>query len=333
MDCLTQKSVKFVATLAAFFVSLVTPTLAQTCITADEMDASTKSALTSTAQRYFGYVGQGDVASLRQNAIPSLASNFAGIESAVTENKANLAGVTPSPRPPYELKLEGTAPVERAEFLCGVFGANGQTPTSAVFAIPNLPPGNYAVTVLDASTAKGPYTVSFVLQQDGTTWKFAGFYVKAAQAAGHDGQWFATKAREFKSKGQMRNAWLYAAQAREMLVPVPFMSTMVTDKLYDEFQSVKPADMPPPDITAAGKTYKVNSLYLLPVNNELDLILKYASADVSNNTQTFQENQAVIKALVAKYPEFRDAFDSVVVRAVEPSGRDFGSLLPIKDIK
>jgi len=188
MDCLTQKSVKFVAAFAVFFVFLAIPAFAQTCVTADEMDAATKSALTSTGQRYFGWVAQGDVASLRQNAIPSLASNFGGIEAAVIENKPNLAGVTPSPRSPYELKLEGTAPVARAEFLCGVFGANGQTPTSAVFAIPNLPPGNYAVTILDASTAKGPYTVSFVLQQDGAAWKFAGFYVKAAQAAGHDGQ-------------------------------------------------------------------------------------------------------------------------------------------------
>jgi len=333
MGCLTLKSVKFVATLAALFIALATAANAQTCVTAEEMDAAIKSALTSTARRYYGWVGQGDVASLRQNAIPGLAANFGGIEAAVTENKANLAGTTPSPRPPYLLKLDGSAPIERAEFLCGVFGANGQTPTSAVFAIPNLPPGNYAVAVLDASTAKGPHTVSFVLQQEGTTWKFAGFYVKAAQAAGHDGQWFVTKAREFKTKGQMRNAWLYAAVARDMLVPVPFMSTMVTDKLYDEFQSVKPADLPPSDISAAGKTFKVNSLYLLPVNNELDLILKYASADVSNSAQTFQDNQAVIKALVAKYPEFRGAFDSVVVRAVEPSGRDFGSLLPMKDIK
>jgi hypothetical protein len=333
MGCLTLKSVKFVATLAALFIALATAANAQTCVTAEEMDAAIKSALTSTARRYYGWVGQGDVASLRQNAIPGLAANFGGIEAAVTENKANLAGTTPSPRPPYLLKLDGSAPLERAEFLCGVFGANGQTPTSAVFAIPNLPPGNYSVAVLDASTAKGPYTVSFVLQQAGTTWKFAGFYVKAAQAAGHDGQWFVTKAREFKTKGQMRNAWLYCALARDMLVPVPFMSTMVTDKLYDEFQSVKPADLPPSDISAAGKTFKVNSLYLLPVNNELDLILKYASADVSNSGQTFQDNQAVIKALVAKYPEFRGAFDSVVVRAVEPSGRDFGSLLPMKDIK
>jgi len=29
----------------------------------------------------------------------------------------------------------------------------------------------------------------------------------------------------------------------------------------------------------------------------------------------------------------RDAFDGVVTRAVEPSGRDYGSMLAMKDIK
>jgi hypothetical protein len=38
-------------------------------------------------------------------------------------------------------------------------------------------------------------------------------------------------------------------------------------------------------------------------------------------------------ALLVKYPELRDAFDGIVARAVEPSGRDYGSLLPMKDIK
>jgi hypothetical protein len=41
----------------------------------------------------------------------------------------------------------------------------------------------------------------------------------------------------------------------------------------------------------------------------------------------------VIKALVAKYPEVRDAFAAVVARAVDPSGRDFGTLLAMKEVK
>jgi hypothetical protein len=276
---------------------------------------------------------RGDAGALRLNAIPSLATNFSGIEGAVKENEPNLAAAQPAPRPPFLLKAEGDEPAARAEFLCGVFGAQGQTRDSAVFAIPNLPPGNYAIVTLDAVSARGAYTASFVLQQQGRDWKLGGFYVRLTQLAGHDGNWFADRAREFKTKGQNHDAWFYYGEARELLVPVPFMATAVTDKLYDEMQTVKPADLPPFDLPAGGKTYKVTDLFPVPVAQDFDLVVKYQSADVSDSGRTFQENAAVMKALLTKYPELRVAFAGIVVRAVEPSGRDYGSMLPMKDIK
>ena len=69
------------------------------------------------------------------------------------------------------------------------------------------------------------------------------------------------------------------------------------------------------------------------MGRDFDLVVKYQSADVSDTGKTFQDNLAVMKALLAKYPEFRDAFAGIVVRAVEPSGRDYGSMLAMKDIK
>jgi hypothetical protein len=74
-------------------------------------------------------------------------------------------------------------------------------------------------------------------------------------------------------------------------------------------------------------------MFPVVVKQDLDLVVKYQSPDVSNTTQTFQDNTAVMTALLVKYPELRDAFDGIVARAVEPSGRDYGSLLPMKDIK
>jgi hypothetical protein len=310
---------------------------AQMCLTADDMDAASKSALTAAAKNYFGMAARGDSASLRQNAIPSLASDFSNVETAVTDHNADFSGGQATPRPPFLLKAEGTAPLARAEFLCGVFGANGQTADSAEFVIPNLPPGQYGIVILDLTTAKQPYTVSFVLQQAGTSWKLGGFFVKETQTNGHDGNWFATQARSFKTKGQTHNAWLYFVQARELMSPVPFMYTLRTDKLYEESQSVKPADLPtsgnPTDLTAGGKTYKLSTVFPLAEANDLDVVVKYDSADVSDTTKTFQDNVAVMKALVTKFPELRDAFTGVVARAVEPSGRDYGSLLSMKDIK
>ncbi len=280
---------------------------------------------------------RGDSASLRQNTIPSLAADFSNVETAVTDHKADFAGAQATPRPPFLLKAEGTAPLARAEFLCGVFGANGQTADSAEFVIPNLPPGEYAIVILDVPTAKQPYTVSFVLQHEGTAWKLGGYFVKETQTNGHDGDWFATQARAFKAKAQTHNAWLYFVQARDLISPVPFMYTLRTDKLYEEAQTVKPADLPingtSIDLPANGKTYKLTSVFPLLVAKDLDLVVKYDSPDVSDTTKTFQDNMAVMKALVAKFPELRDAFSGVVARAVEPSGRDYGSLLSMKDIK
>jgi hypothetical protein len=316
----------------AGWLAVSAATQAQTCFTGSDMDASTRTALVNTGQKYFNFASQGDVASLRQNAIPSLAANFAGIESAVIENKPALSGGSATPRSPFLLKAEGAKPLERAEFLCGVFGAQGQTANSAEFVIPNLPPGNYGIVTLDVAAQK-PSTVTFVLQQQGTDWKLGGFFAKPSQVSGHDGNWFLQQARSYKAKGQNRIAWFYYLEARELLVPVSFMYTQSTDKAYDEMQTVKPSDLPPFDLSGAGKTYKVMDMFPVVVGSDLDLVVKYQSASVSDTGQTFQENMAVMKALLTRYPELRDAFAGIVARATEPSGKDYGSLMAMKDIK
>ena len=310
---------------------------AQTCFTVSDMDQPTRTALESTAKRYFDMVVRGDAAALKQNAIPSLASAFSGIEDAVKDNQQNLSGVQATLRPPFELKTQDAATDQHAEFLCGVFGKNGQTADSAVFVIPNLTAGTYAVATLDAPTAKGPYAVTFVLQQMGTDWKLGGLYVKENQVNGHDANWFAEKARDFQKKGQTHNAWFYFLEARDLSVPLSFMNTLQTDKLFDEMQSVKPSDLPgsgnTADLPASGKTYKLTTVFPLIVGKDFDLVVKYQTDTVADTAKAFQDNSTVMKALVAKYPEFHDAFDGIVARAVALSGEDYGSMLPMKEIK
>jgi len=327
----------FCACLFTLCLTLSEFARAQTCLTSSDMDEPARTALESTAKRYFDMASRGDAASLKQNAIASLAADFSGIDTAVKDNQPALSEAQATPGSPFLLQIEGSAPLERAEFLCGVFGKNGQTANSAEFVIPNLSPGNYGVVTLNVTGPKGPRTVSFVLQQQGSDWKLGGLYVKDPQIAGHDAHWFADRARAFRSKGQNRDAWLYYLEARELAVPVPFMYTQLTDKLYDESQDLKPADLPADggtvDLSAGGKSFKLTAMFPVPVGQDLDLVAKYQSSDVSDTAKTFQDNTAVMKALLAKYPEFRDAFDGVVVRAVESSGKDFGSMLPMKDIK
>lgn len=310
---------------------------AQTCQSAADMDASVRTALETAAKRYFEMSARGDVAALKQNSIAAVAASFAGIEAAVKENQAAFTGAKATVRPPFLLTVDGPEPLPRAEFLCGVFGKSGQTKDSAVFVLSNLPPGKYGVTIVDLNGDKDAMTLTFVLQQTGADWKLAGFYAKSSQAAGHDAAWFTERARDFKAKSKSHNAWLYYREAIALSAPVDFMSTLATDKLYDEAQAAQLADVPANgntvDISAGGKIYHLTEIFPLAVGDDLEVVVKYQAADVSDTAHTFQENTAVIKALVAKFPEFREAFAGVVARAVEPSGRDYGTLMAIKNIK
>lgn len=326
----------------ALLASATSTVRAQSCLTAGDLDAATRTALTSAALLYFDLVAKGDAASLHQKAMPSVAADFSVIENAVKDNQPALAGSKAAARTPFLLETEGATPIPSAEFFCGVFGSKGQTRDSAVFSLNNLPPGKYGVVILDAPSPKGAYTVSLILQQQGSDWKLGSLYIQAAQTTGHDSSWFAARAREFRAKSQTHNAWLYYSEAISLVSPLPFMATRASDDLNDELQKVQPADFPADgktaDLSAAAAaagtaSYKLTALFPQAVGDDLDLIVKYQASDISNSNQTYQNNVAVMKALMAKFPELRGAFAGIVVRAVDPSGRDYGTMLAMKEIK
>ncbi len=320
--------------LLGALVLLTSSAVAQTCLTSSDMDQATRSSLEGAARQFFDYAAKGDVYDLKQAAIPSLASNFGGIEGVVIDQKPVYANAQTTVRTSYLLEAPGNAPLARAEFLCGVWA----TPQFANLVINNLPPGRYGMVIQDVTTPKGPYTLTMILKQEGASWKLAGYYSKPAQIGGHDAQWFLSKAREYKAKAANHVAWFYYLTGWDLSAPVDFMSTPKLDKIAGEMQSARPTDLPSTDhpVTLAstgGHNYQLIYMSALPVGDDLDLLVKYRSPDVSNTQQTFEDNMAVIKGIVAKYPEFRDAFAGVVARATEPSGRDYGTLLAMKDVK
>jgi hypothetical protein len=337
--CLRRRYVPvWLAALAAFLCLASSVVVAESCVTSDDMDAATKNAMIAAAQHYFDLLAKGDANSLRQASIPSLAADFSAIQTTVKDNQPALAGERATPRPTFLLEANGSQSSGRSEFFCGVFGANGQTRDSAIFTLGNLPAGKYGVVILDATGgSKGAYTVSLILQLIGSDWKLGGLYIKSAQTAGHDLGWFEARARDYQSKGQAHDAWLYYLEARSLVSPLPFMSTAVTDKLYDESQKTQPADFPSDgktvDLAAGTATYKLTELFPEVVGDDLDLIVKYQAPSIADTNQVYASNVAVMKALVTKYPELRGAFAGVVARAVDPSGHDYGTLLAMKDIK
>jgi hypothetical protein len=307
---------------------------AQTCLTAGDLDTGARATLEASAQQFFRMSAAGDYAGLKAAAVPSLASNFGGVETAVSQHKPDFTGAQATPTAIFVLENSSKEPMARAEFYCGIFNS----PERTAFVVPNLAPGRYAVVTEDVSGGRQPVKLTLVLQQQGQRWSLAGYTVKPTQVAGQNMNWYLAQARQYKSRGQFMAAYLMYLEAWYLSQPVEIEYTPQQDKLADEMQASHPSDWPsssqPMNLMAGGKTYRVTLIFPDAVGNDLDLIIKYqAATDISNTAAAFQDNMAVIKAMVTKYPELRTAFAGVVARAVDSSGRDYGSLLAMKDVK
>ena len=322
---------------AALLLTMTLPrALAQTCSSPAEMDQTTRTGIENAVRQFSQMASSGNAATLQQSAIPS----FTGLGNLVAENKVAFAG-SPAIRAVYLLDNTNSKG-GRTEFFCGIFNS----PDRVGFVFGNLPPATYAVAVVDESGAKPPYMVTWVLQQMGGQWRVAGLFPRPTEIAGHNADWYLNQARAYK-QSERHNAWFYYLLADQLTRPFPAMSTPQLDKLYDETQGVLPTDLPVnstvelaanvcPIGSTTGctmQTFKLTSIDAIPVGNELDLLVRFQVPDVSDSTRAFQQNTAVIKALVNKFPEFRKAFAGVVARATTPQGQDYGTLLPMKDIK
>lgn len=322
-------------TLVCAALALAAPAVAsETCTAGPDLDAQTRGSLETTARSVYSMSARGDVFHLKQNAAPVLANSFGGVEQAITDNKANLSGAQATLRGVYLLDASSdTGTVARAEFFCGIFNSNDRTG----FILNNLPAGKYAITIQDAKGGKNPVTLSVILQDVGSAWKIAGFYVKQSTAAGHDGQWYWDQAKQLEAKGQKHTAYFYFVEARDLLAPVPFMTTPDLDKLYDDTQAAIPNDLPvngPVTLTGPdGKNYQLTSAAPIMLQDGFALLLKQQVPDASDNGAAFQANMGLMKAALAKWPELREVFTSVVARAQDAKGGDYGSLLKMQDIK
>jgi hypothetical protein len=324
---------KFFALGLLLLVGASCACVAQECYSGAEIDAATAKAVDGAAQQYFNLSAQGDVAGLKANAVPDVAASFGGIERAVVADKDFFAQGKLAETRSFVLDARNSKTVwQRAEFYCGIYNS----PDRVGFAIPNLPPGRYAVTIAKV-TGKQPITLTLVLEDAGKTWQLAGYYARLNAIGGHDGEWFLDKAREYKEKGQSLNAWLYYLTAWDLTAPVDFMSTPHLDKLTDEIQASRPANVPnssaPLELAAGGKSFKVAELAAVAVGPDFDLRVQYETADASNPVLASQDNLAMMKALLAKYPELRDGFTTLIARANDSSGHEYGTLTLIKDVK
>jgi hypothetical protein len=291
-----------------------------------------RSAIVTAARGIATKMQANDTSGLAAATIPAVASHFAGIAASIQKLNPALTGATLTVTSVYDLQATDVQPGEDAvQFFCGV-AAND---LHVIFNIPGLPAGHFAFAIVEATGVKNPQRLSMLLEKSSQDWQLAGFFPRPLTSAGHDGIWYWERARDYNKVGQIWNSYFYYQTAVYLLLPADFIDSNNFDKLIQEVRSVTPGGLPgaqPMVVNVAGSPVSVTNLRTDSTFGGFDLVVHYETDDVSNMAATRTKSVALMKALLALHPEWKEAFHGMWVFANAPNQLPFSLELPMPEI-
>ncbi|WP_213806938.1 hypothetical protein [Granulicella sp. dw_53] len=294
---------------------------AEVCTTQSQMKPADRDGLAAAAMGLATKVQAADVAGLRGATVAELGKDFSGIEGVVGSTAPKLKGAVLTVDQVYlldgsELKrgADGSAP--DAQFFCNL----NKSVAEVDFLIPQLPPGRYGFAIVETKSAT-PWRLSFLLREDQGRWAMAGFYPRASLAAGHDGLWYWTEARQMVKRKEQWSAWLYYQQAESLLRPANFVQSSHLEKLKNEQSAGAPpalsegvsAEAPLVVKGADGVEYHFTGLGVDDsLGKEKVFLVAHLKVEATLDTAVARKRNAdAMNALVGAYPELRKAFAGV----------------------
>lgn len=308
---------------------------AVTCTTQSQMADAQRGAYVQAVRSLATQVQSGNAAGVKANTIASVAAQFDPIARTIQAASSSLQGASLTIQSVYGLRATDLKAPADAQFFCSVPGSQ----LLVTLSIPQLPPGDYAFSVVHATGVKQPQQISMILANDpagSAQWKLAGLFVRPLTSAGHDSVWYWTQAREYAKKQQRWNAYFYYQTAAYLSMPVDFLSSPNLEKLQKEMNGARPDGLPgaePMTISANGQSFAITDLRTDGSLGGLDLVVRYKATDVSDPVATRSRNVEVMKALVSQHPELREGFHGLWVYAEAANQRPFAIELPMNQIQ
>ena len=328
----------WIAALGLFvLVSLPLPSLAASCTTQGELQPQDRNALASIGGRLAMAVAGQDYTALQASLLPSEAADWDGMRGEAELGAPLVKGGQLQLRNIYLLDATTLAAVADTQFFCS--NANGSL--TVTMNMRSLPPGKFAVILVDAAGAPLGGQMGLVLAWDPTgaspAWKLAGLTVRQGAFDGHDGVWYWSRARELMKADPATSswpAWFSYEAARYLLVPVDFLSSPNLEKLGQEQSQIKssPQEAFPYSLQDGDRTWKIDAVHLDASLRQPDLAVVYESTGVTDPAAVRTEAGAVLSALLKAQPGLRQSFHGMWAVAVKDGKRTPVIELPMAQI-
>jgi hypothetical protein len=326
---MTKTAIRILAAGAILAVAM--PIRAEVCTTQSQMKPADRDGLAAAAAGLAAKVQAGDASGLRGLTVAEVAKDFSGVEGVVSSTAPKLKGGALTVEQVYlldgaQLKraADGTAP--DAQFFCTL----NKSVAEADFLIPQLPPGRYGFAIVESKNAT-PWRLSFLMREEQGHWAMAGFYPRPLQAAGHDGLWYWTEARQMTKRKEQWNAWLYYQQAESLLRPANFVQSTHLEKLRTEATAGAPpalsegvsGEIPLVVKGADGVEYRFTGLGVDDSlsKDKVDVVAHLKVDATPDPVVARKRNSDAAAALLGAYPEIRKTFHGVWVFA-ETAGQN-----------
>ena len=304
------------------------------------MSSEERQAITDSALALGSAIKSNDSTRVQSMTAAELAANFAPTAYIIQSTSAKIASDTLRVSQLYRLDASTRKPGEttEAEFGCALSGSTSEVD----FGIQGLPAGVFAFAMVEASGDR-PWLLAFLLQQQGSAWKMAGFYQHARTAAGHDGLWYWTNARADAKAGRKWLAWLRYGEADQLLRPANFISTTHLDQLRGERHTDAPPELAdgvsqqtPLVIKAKdGTEFHLTDLTSAATDDGrgLDLVLHFRADPLADPAAARTRNMACARALLQAHPELRPGVTGISVFAESTGQPPFATEQPIAEIQ
>lgn len=161
-------------------------------------------------------------------------------------------------------------------------------------------------------------------------WRIAGFEIRPITILDRTAADLWTLARQEKERGDAFNAYLLYVSAAQLAYRGPDLQLGIQPEIMKELSALKlPSELsgkPPFDWKFSDQTYHVLTIGPIGVGSTFDLRIVHQVAQTGDDQELERQNQALIKDFAAAHPDYSRVFDGLVVQALMPNGRGFGTV-------
>ena len=191
--------------------------------------------------------------------------------------------------------------------------------------------GEQAHVLLSADFINGRLAFQAWLVPDGGKWKVEGFWFGASTLADYDAEKVWELARSEASKKHRFNATVLYATALQLTNRGQYLQLGLSNAISQDAASFSPtpeiAGQPPYEWKDGSSVYRVLTVGPVAIAGKIHIVINHEIGPWANDKEVEDRNKNLRAYFKRTFPEYRDVFSSVIIRAHERgTGRGFGTV-------